>query len=176
MSNVSRDLERIKKLTETGLKDTSQVNSVLKEIKEIANTLVLTDELVLSRESPQGAKILTENKFFRDLLILVRTKEFREFYSSHMNTSVDMMSSLVYIELNSIIENLYQDRFDTRIGPEMAALMLKTLMSETKFRRPLMKVLISYVKGETRKNQAHDTILFYLSSIEDSPKLMLSKN
>ena len=169
-------MERIKKLTETGLKDTSQANSVLKEIKEIANTLVLTDELVLSRDSLQGAKILTENKFFSDLLILVRTKEFREFYSSHMNTSVDMMSSLVYIELNDIIENLYRDRFDTRISPEMAALMLKTLMSETKFRRPLMKVLISYVKGETRKNQAHDAILSYLSSVEASPKLMLSKD
>ena len=39
MSNVSQDLERIKKLTETGLKDTSQVNSVLKEIKEIVNRL-----------------------------------------------------------------------------------------------------------------------------------------
>ena len=58
----------------------------------------------------------SENTFFHDLSMLMKSSEFLHFYKNHMSTNLDLKTSIVYIELYATIDKLVLDLTGKKIN------------------------------------------------------------
>jgi hypothetical protein len=93
----------------------------------------------------------TANHFFNDLATLMRSDEFRLFYKTHMNSSSDLKSSIVFIELYQTIETMVSN-MDREISDAEMQALLRECIRRKEYRRPLTSIIQTYLtKGIHRK-------------------------
>jgi hypothetical protein len=152
-------LERLKQAVEVCL--TSNSPRELPHLRALAqqlteDRLVRTENLIIPT---QGREILLRNTFFRDLLALVQSIEFKTFYQRHMNRSIDHKPALIYVELHTVLNKIYTaENNGVPMSAEMGALVLQTIMQERTLRGPLVRLITGYLDGETTKPETYDSV------------------
>jgi len=100
--------------------------------------------------SQKGQDILRDNEFMRDLVILMKTPTFKRFRKKHM--SHDIKSSLIYFELYEMLDKFYKRQMKETIPDDVAAELLRSIISRREYRTPLIGILHQYIqKGGSRK-------------------------
>ncbi len=153
-TNQRQKLLLIKEIVERSL--ISNSNHQIQEIQKLSLQLT-TEESLIVRPSA-GREILLENVFFRDLLALVQSAEFQEFYGRHMNRSIDHQPSLIYIELHQVLQKIYVSEYKVPMSAEMSALILKTIMKEKELRKPLISLILRYLEGKANKSDTYESV------------------
>ena len=108
--------------------------------------ILSTQEVV----SQKGQDILGNNDFMRDLVVLMKTPTFKIFRRKHM--SHDIKSSLIYFELYEMLDKFYKRQMKESIPDDVAAELLKSIISRREYRTPLIGILHKYIQdGGSRK-------------------------
>ena len=159
-------LERLKQAVEVCLTSNSprelpQLRALAQQLTE--DRLVITEDRLVRTENliipTQGREILLRNTFFRDLLALVQSIEFKTFYQRHMNRSIDHKPALIYVELHTVLNKIYTaENNGVPMSAEMGALVLQTIMQERTLRGPLVRLITGYLDGETTKPETYDSV------------------
>ena len=94
-----------------------------------------------------------DRPFFSDLAALMRSEAFRRFYTAHMATNLDLRTSLVYVELWTTIEEMYEKRTGGKqISDESIEMVLRETFRRKEYRKPLVALVQSYLdNGITRQ-------------------------
>ena len=116
--------------------------------------------------STASPSILDDNDFMKDLMSLVNTKAFQTFYQKHMNGSSDIKSSLVYMELYNTINNMHQSIMGSTISPENAAEIMKIIMKNGEYRRPLVRIVSNYIDSGSNRSQLEAKIQHSLLTLD----------
>ena len=100
--------------------------------------------------SQKGQDILRNNEFMRDLVLLMKTPTFKRFRKKHMRN--DAKPALIYFELYEMLEKFYKKQMKESIPDDVAAELLKSIISRKEYRTPLIEILHQYIqKGGSRK-------------------------
>lgn len=103
-----------------------------------------------------GKEILTENSFFRDLISLVSTPEFKKFRENHMKPHLEV--SIIYFELYELLEKYYKQKMDEELPVELAVILLKNIMNKREYRRPFVNVITKYIKEDTNRKKLENDL------------------
>ena len=108
--------------------------------------MLSTQEVV----SQKGQDILRNNDFMRDLVILMKTPTFKTFRRKHMIH--DVKPALIYFELYEMLDKFYKRQMKESIPDDVAAELLKSIISRREYRTPLIGILHKYIQdGGSRK-------------------------
>ena len=83
----------------------------------------------------QGENILSKNNFFKKLMNLMNSGEFKDFYDSYFNDWSDIETIIFYIKLYKTIAYEYKNRFNEEINDELMTYMLYNVMSNDQTRK-----------------------------------------
>ena len=99
-----------------------------------------------------------EPSFFSELATLMDDGAFKDFYDKYMNTTLEMKSTILYIELYQNIEKFYSQLTGQKIPKKYMTDILKECIRRKSYRKPLTTVIESYFKSEVTRDQLNQCI------------------
>jgi len=102
-----------------------------KKNKKMNNNLTIINPKIIK----QGENILNKNDFFKKLMNLMNSGEFKDFYDSYFNDWSDIETIIFYIKLYKTIAYEYKTRFNEEINDELMSYMLYNVMSNEQTRK-----------------------------------------
>jgi hypothetical protein len=109
----------------------SKKSSKKKNKKIINNDLSLVNNKIIK----EGENILNKNDFFKKLMNLMNSGEFKDFYDSYFNDWSDIETIIFYIKLYKTIAYEYNNRFNEEINDEIMSYMLYNVMLNEQTRK-----------------------------------------
>ncbi len=100
----------------------------------------------------------SNNTFFHDLGMLMKSPEFLHFYKTHMSSNLDLKTSLVYIELYATIDKLVMDFTGKKIDDKDMEEVLKECFRRKEYRQPLTAILNEYLTSGVSKQHVNQQL------------------
>lgn len=100
----------------------------------------------------------SNNTFFHDLSMLMKSPEFLHFYKTHMSTNLDLKTSIVYIELYATIDKLVMDFTGEKISDKEMERVLKECFRRKEYRQPLTAILNQYLTSGVSKQNVNQQL------------------
>ena len=104
-----------------------------------------------------------QNTFFEDLMRLMHSDGFRNFYNKHMGSSLDFKTSLVYIELYQQIETIYRHYTGKEISPDDMQVLLRECMRRKEYRAPLVRLVKEYTEDRVTREHLESQMVGVLA-------------
>jgi len=100
----------------------------------------------------------SNNTFFHDLGMLMKSPRFLHFYKTHMSSNLDLKTSLVYIELYATIDKLVMDFTGKKIDDKDMERVLKECFRRKEYRQPLTAILNKYLTSDVSKQRVNQQL------------------
>uniref|UniRef100_A0A6C0LYF7 Uncharacterized protein n=1 Tax=viral metagenome TaxID=1070528 RepID=A0A6C0LYF7_9ZZZZ len=154
------------------LNNNSDIRNRLKKIKLYSTLgLLLLEEDEEKKSLVTGEKIINDNCFYRDLILLMNSRAFKTFRTNHMTK--DIQASLIYFELYEMLDIFYTKKTGVSIPDDIGIELLKTIMGKKEYRGPLVRVFRKYIdKGGGNRDKLYNK----LSEIMFTPTKTIALN
>lgn len=97
----------------------------------------LVDNQIIStsdKNKLEGQRILNENDFFQDLVILMENEQFNKFFKKHMSNWIDVRSTIIYMKLYNEFKTKFEKLTNEELEESITVYLLCKLMRDRNLR------------------------------------------
>jgi len=98
---------------------------------DFVETQIVKSDEISKRE---GNRILSENEFFQDLVILMENEQFKRFFKKHMSNWVEVKSTIIYMKLYDEFKTKYKKLTNDDLEESIVVYLLCKLMRDRNLR------------------------------------------